>query len=179
MNYKEISCNECGKLLKISNNINYLMCNHCGSQLEVVRTSTVIYTQKRRLNPTKQYPSSSAEDVDFYKIRAQIDLLDQEWQNRLPLFMDEGTLPTYYEEKDELGLTTSIVLFLFLTFAGFIFALLLSSWVIIVSIIGLINVIRLVVVYNKREKRLLEFKSEKLEYERKRKDLLKQLNRNQ
>lgn len=85
-----INCNNCGNLLEVNQITKYVTCNNCRSLLEIVKTETSYFTIEKE-GPS--YAKEQNEGQNNSQIYAEIEMLDREWNNNLPNFMVNGTLP--------------------------------------------------------------------------------------
>lgn len=95
----KINCNNCGHILEINPDTAFVTCLRCEANLLVVRTDNAVYT---KINdqapiipaPSLEQPNPTPTQPATAEIYAAIQLLDSEWENRLPTFMTNGHLPS-------------------------------------------------------------------------------------
>lgn len=88
----KVSCNNCGYLLEIIDSTKFVTCNSCKSLLEIVNTENSIFTKERN-DSSISLKQSFIPDKSNAQIYAEIDMLDRKWNNELPNYMTEGSLP--------------------------------------------------------------------------------------
>ena len=170
-----VNCNNCGSSLQIEDEILFTTCRNCKSSLEIVRTYNSVYTKiienKREKKPLEiskiAIKTTDIDKIDFYK---QIELLDNEWQNRLPTFMTKGTLPDENSGLAKFGGIFVIVFGIIWTIGAASISGFFAIFGIFFVIFGIWNLINQ---NNKTEK----YKFAKNNYEQKRVELLRLLNR--
>jgi predicted RNA-binding Zn-ribbon protein involved in translation (DUF1610 family) len=80
---QKISCQTCGAVLPLGNDVSFLSCNSCGSRLEVIRNSKTAFTKIRDdLNP-KARGLEKSELVELY---AELEKLEANWKRYCDLF---------------------------------------------------------------------------------------------
>jgi hypothetical protein len=107
-----VACNNCGSSLQIDEEILFVTCRDCEKTLEVVRTFNSVYTRVKETQTWEKpveivYQSTEIDKNDIYR---QIELLDNERQNQLPNFMENGQL----SDLDSSETPGRIFLFIFL-----------------------------------------------------------------
>jgi hypothetical protein len=171
MNNLFVACNNCGSSLQIDEEIAFVTCRDCEKTLEVVRTFNSVYTKVRETQTWEKpakivYQSNKIDANDIYK---RIELLDNEWQNTLPTFMVEGTLPDLEESKFDINnfiIYGVPVIFIIIGIFNKIF---------ILFILATAALILLPIFNISRDKNKITYKAAKLNYEQKRAALMERL----
>lgn len=169
-----VSCNHCGSSLQIDEEIAFVTCRNCQKTLEIIRTFNSVYAKVRE-KQTWEKPAEivyQSKEIDKTIIFKQIEMLDNEWQNQLPTFMEKGTLP---DQNIAMNVIFSVIGVVFIFF-----------WVGQASSIGVppifsffgIGMLGLIILnlfssFSKQGK----YKNAKANYERKRATLMESLNR--
>ena len=169
-----VNCNNCGSSLQIEAEILFTTCRNCQKPLEIVRTYNSVYT-KVVANKTWEKPLEVAKvavktkEIDKTDIYKQIELLDNEWQNKLPTFMTKGTLP---DEGGGLERFMGIFVIVF----GIIWTIGAGSMFGPFAIFGVFFVIFGIWNFINQHKKTDKYEFAKSSYERRRAELMEMLN---
>ena len=168
MNNLFVNCNHCGEQLQIEDEIMFTTCRSCQSSLEIVRTFNSVYTKVVEKQPLKTNAEIVMQSMELSKddIYNQIELLDKEWEKRLPIFMVNGKLPNSY--GFEVILYPPALFFLYEGVMERVFLLILIALIVIIPL-----TISLVMKSTPNRK---AYRKAKSNYEQKRANLLNQLN---
>lgn len=167
-----VNCNNCGSSLQIEAEILFTTCRNCQKPLEIVRTYNSVYTKvienrtwEKPLQVTKV--AVKTKEMDKQDIYRQIELLDNEWQNKLPTFMTKGTLP------DEIGKFIGILGIGF----GIVWTIIAGSTFPPLAFFGVIFIIAGIWNFINQHNKTDKYQFAKSNYERKRAELMELLNR--
>jgi hypothetical protein len=170
-----VNCNNCGSSLQIENKILFTTCRNCQKPLEIVRTYNSVYTKvvegrtwEEPLKVTKV--AVKTKEIDKTDIYKQIELLDNEWQNKLPTFMTKGTLPGENSGLEKFGSILAIGF-------GIIWIIGMGSIFGEAAILGVIFIIAGVWNFINQHNKTDKYQFAKSSYERRRAELMEILNR--
>ncbi len=182
-----LNCNHCGNVIETTRDTKFLTCLFCDSQLEVIRTSSSIYTkvkldhhpistiQNNSLIHTQQSfsnpspPRVSNSQVQQYTIiQKEIDDLDVAWNQELQQYKINGALPTNNEFENV------FIPLVIATFGGILAISGASASPTLIFIGAFLMVVAIIfaVINNSKKQEYLEAK---VLYEDKREQLIKQL----
>lgn len=174
-----IACNNCGSSLQIDEEIAFVTCRDCEKTLEVVRTFNSVYTKVRERQTWEKpveivYQSKEIDKNDIYK---RIELLENEWENQLPNFMENGQLP----DLDSSKTPGRIFFFIFLTVPVISVLLFLSSLFVTINLFFVIfatlsTIIIIAIFLPSKSEKARMYQDARLDYEEKRAALMERLN---
>lgn len=95
MNTINVNCNHCGTLLEADHSTKFVTCNACKSLLEIIKSTTSTYTIVKNENTNLLIGNDTDlnDEKTNAQIYAEIAMLDRQWNNELPNYMVNGSLP--------------------------------------------------------------------------------------
>lgn len=163
-----VNCNNCGSSLEISNAINFATCSNCQQSLKIIRTKTSTYTESSGSHSSRNnHINLKNKLVNKDDIYRQIEILDREWNNKLPGYMSKGTLP-----QEGIMQYIFTVIFILLIIGWMFFTASFAGYFSLFGLVGIFIIILSVVSYER--KKAAYFRAKK-RYEDKRLKLLNQV----
>lgn len=89
MDVQSLSCNNCGAPLEVSPNANYVTCSYCKARLAIKRNASTAYTEV--LTQIGENTGQMAGDLRFMRLKQQLQLLDEHWQEQDQQFRQQQT----------------------------------------------------------------------------------------
>jgi hypothetical protein len=172
MNNLFINCNNCGSSLQIDEDVIFTTCRNCSTSLEIIRTVNSIFTKPvnyqiiAELEPLEN--QNVISDLDFKLINQQLIELENQWEDNLHRYEYSGLIPNFNK-------VNGFVL-LFLTLLCFGLPIFLFLFNVYVALIAVLFMLFLLVIIIKEIHRATSYTKAKKGYEKKRINLLDQLN---
>jgi DNA-directed RNA polymerase subunit RPC12/RpoP len=89
MDVQSLSCNNCGAPLEVSPNANYVTCSYCKARLAIKRNASTAYTEV--LTQIGENTGQMAGDLRFMRLKQQLQILDEHWQEQDQQFRQQQT----------------------------------------------------------------------------------------
>src|SRR5437867_7863955 len=75
---ESIECSNCGAPLDVAVGVPYTSCTYCGSRLAIKNSDGVYYSEV--LTQIDKHTGQMANDLQFMRLRQELEHLDAEWQ---------------------------------------------------------------------------------------------------
>jgi len=169
MQLLSLTCNHCGAPLEVPESAKFVTCTHCSSRLAIERSGGAAYTEV--LEALEQRTEQIAGDVESLNLQSELDRLDREWM----LQRDRYMVQDEHGHRHFPSKTGSMVAMVFVIGFAIFWMAMAAAASPFFSLFGLIFIAVAIWSFTTRRRKADEYERLRRQYERRRKEILRQI----
>lgn len=169
MKLLELNCNHCGAPLEVPVKTRFLTCNFCSSKLAVQRSESAAYTEV--LEVLEARTEDIARDVEVLKLEQRLARLDRDWEHNRKRYLVRDKHGVARIPTEGGTIFAAGLMLVFLVFFGLVASSINGLFILPAVLMGGL----LFVLLNVQLRKARDFKKAKTRYQRRRRELTKEL----